>query len=181
MAIDTEKMKALAADLRKGSSGRYKWYAMGRDETSYFMDFDWGYDADRWFSDQQKSRAAWIEQEGIHIVKKLFQTELETNASEAADAIDTLLAALEAAAADKREMIDLLKQIPQTPEQMIDFIGSNFNSMEADGWTDDKFPPEPTGDLYNVKYSLTVHDLLSAFSCHGFEDAVTLSQRQEES
>ncbi len=78
-------------------------------------------------------------------------------------------------------MIDLLKQIPQTPEQMIDFIGSNFNSMEADGWTDDKFPPEPTGDLYNVKYSLTVHDLLSAFSCHGFEDAVTLSQRQEES
>ncbi|WP_254223924.1 hypothetical protein [Burkholderia multivorans] len=100
---------------------------------------------------------------------------------EAADAIDTLLAALEAAAADKREMIDLLKQIPQTPEQMIDFIGSNFNSMEADGWTDDKFPPEPTGDLCNVKYSLTVHDLLSAFSCHGFEDAVTLSQRQEES
>ncbi|MBU9563068.1 hypothetical protein KTE54_20525 [Burkholderia multivorans] len=101
--IDTDKMKALAADLRKGSSGRYKWYAMGRDETSYFMDFDWGYDADRWFSDQQKSRAAWIEQEGIHIVKKLFQTELETNASEAADAIDTLLAALEAAAADKRD------------------------------------------------------------------------------
>ncbi|WP_258180693.1 hypothetical protein [Burkholderia multivorans] len=95
--------------------------------------------------------------------------------------IAELRAALEAAAADKREMIDLLKQIPQTPEQMIDFIGSNFNSMEADGWTDDKFPPEPTGDLYNVKYSLTVHDLLSAFSCHGFEDAVTLSQRQEES
>ncbi|EKS9914874.1 hypothetical protein BTK97_003658 [Burkholderia multivorans] len=113
MAIDTEKMKALAADLRKGSSGRYKWYAMGRDETSYFMDFDWGYDADRWFSDQQKSRAAWIEQEGIHIVKKLFQTELETNASEAADAIDTLLAALEAAAAFVQ---DVSKQKPERPD-----------------------------------------------------------------
>jgi hypothetical protein len=101
--IDTEKMKALAADLRKCSSGRYKWYAMGGDETSYFMDFDWGYDADRWFSDQQKSRSAWIEQEGIHIVKKLFQTELETNASEAADAIDTLLAALDQNRIDQLE------------------------------------------------------------------------------
>ncbi|MCO1461176.1 hypothetical protein L0Y93_06010 [Burkholderia multivorans] len=108
--IDTEKMKALAADLRKGSSGRYKWYAMGRDETSYFMDFDWGYDADRWFCDQQKSRAAWIEQEGIHIVKKLFQTELETNASEAADAIDTLLAALESS---KQEADALLSTIAE--------------------------------------------------------------------
>ncbi|MDR9240769.1 hypothetical protein [Burkholderia multivorans] len=108
--IDTEKMKALAADLRKGSSGRYKWYAMGRDETSYFMDFDWGYDADRWFSDQQKSRAAWIEQEGIHIVKKLFQTELETNAAAAADAIDTLLAALESS---KQEADALLSTIAE--------------------------------------------------------------------
>ena len=94
--INAEKMKALADELRKGSSGRYRWYAMGRDETSYFMDFDWGYDADRWFADQQKSRSAWIEQEGIHIVKKLFQTELETKAAAAADAIDLLLAEVEA-------------------------------------------------------------------------------------
>ncbi|CAG9225656.1 hypothetical protein [Burkholderia vietnamiensis] len=101
--INAEKMKALADELRKGSSGRYRWYAMGRDETSYFMDFDWGYDADRWFADQQRSRAAWIEQEGIHLVKKLFQTELETNAAAAADAIDLLLAEVEAAAADKRD------------------------------------------------------------------------------
>lgn len=124
MAIDTEKMKALAAKLRRYAGSAF--------------------------------------------------------VVEAADAIDTLLAALEAAAADKREMIDLLKQIPQTPEQMINFIGSNFNSMEADGWTDDKFPLEPTGDLYNVKYSLTVHDLLSAFSWHGLDDAAALAQRQGE-
>ena len=135
--IDTEKMKALAAELRANHEAMKSWMPTHQLESS--------------------------------------------PASKGADAIDTLLAALEAAAADKREMIDLLKQIPQTPEQMINFIGSNFNSMEADGWTDDKFPLEPTGDLYNVKYSLTVHDLLSAFSCHGFEDAVTLSQRQEES
>jgi hypothetical protein len=102
--IDIEKMKALAAELRKGSCGRYKWYAMGRDETSYFMDFDWGYDADRWFNDQQKSNAAWIEKEGIHIVKKLFQTELETDAAEAADAIDTLLSELEAAKRERDEL-----------------------------------------------------------------------------
>lgn len=108
--INAEKMKALAADLRKGSAGRYKWYAMGRDETSYFMDFDWGYDADRWFADQQKSRAAWIEQEGIHIVKKLFQTELETNAAAAAAAIDLLLAEVEAAAADTARLEFLIDQ-----------------------------------------------------------------------
>jgi len=101
--IDIEKMKALAADLRKASGGRYKWYAMGRDESSYFMDFDWGYDADRWFNDQQKSRAAWIEQEGVHIVKKLFQTELETNAADAATAIESLLSELEAREADRRD------------------------------------------------------------------------------
>lgn len=101
--IDQDKMRALAAELRKGSGGHYKWYAMGRDETSYFMDFDWGYDADRWFADQQRSRAAWIKQEGVHLVKKLFQTELETNAAAAADAIDLLLAEVEAAAADKRD------------------------------------------------------------------------------
>lgn len=108
--INAEKMKALADELRKGSSGRYRWYAMGRDETSYFMDFDWGYDADRWLSDQQKSRAAWIEQEGIHIVKKLFQTELETNAAAAADAIDLLLAEVEAAAADTARLEFLIDQ-----------------------------------------------------------------------
>lgn len=111
--INQDKMRALAADLRKSSGGRYRWYAMGRNETSYFMDFDWGYDADRWFADQQRSRAAWIEQEGVHLVKKLFQTELETNAAAAADAIDLLLAEVEAAAADKREEPSLTN--PLTP------------------------------------------------------------------
>ncbi|WP_254218022.1 hypothetical protein [Burkholderia multivorans] len=63
---------------------------------------------------------------------------------------------------------------------MIEFIGSNFNSMEADSWAEEKFLPEPTGDLHNVKYSLTVHDLLSAFSWHGLDDAASLAQRQGE-
>ncbi|CAG9259489.1 hypothetical protein BDI4_600036 [Burkholderia diffusa] len=112
--IDQDKMRALAAELRKGSGGRYKWYAMGRDETSYFMDFDWGYDADRWFADQQKSRAAWIEQEGIHIVKKLFQTELETNAAAAADAIDLLLAEVEAG---KQQIDALLATVAECREK----------------------------------------------------------------
>jgi predicted lactoylglutathione lyase len=131
--IDTEKMKALAADLRKGSAGRYKWYAMGRDETSYFMDFDWGYDADRWFSDQQKSCAAWIEQEGIHIVKKLFQTELETNAAAAADAIDTLLAALEAAAADKRDALDTLVAVLNAIGYTEEFAASHPDLKVSEG------------------------------------------------
>lgn len=60
------------------------------------------------------------------------------------------------------EAEDMLRRIPTTPEQMIQFIGSHFNSMEAPGWTGG-FPSEPTGDLSMVRYSLTVHDLLSAF------------------
>lgn len=95
--IDVKKMRELAADLIKGSVGRYKWYAMNSEETSYFMEFHWGHEADRWLAYQQKLRETWIEQEGIHIVKKLFQTELETDASTAANAIFALLDRLEAA------------------------------------------------------------------------------------
>jgi len=97
---------------------------------------------------------------------------------EAADAIDLLLAEVEAAAADKREMGEMLKRIPQTPEQMIGFIGSQYSSMEADGWEADL--STPSGDLSNVRYVLTVHDLLSAFSWHGLDDAASLAQRQGE-
>jgi hypothetical protein len=98
---------------------------------------------------------------------------------EAADAIDLLLAEVEAAAADKQKMAGLLKRIPQTPQQAIDFIGSQYSSMEADGWEADL--STPSGDLSNVRYVLTVHDLLSAFSWNGLDDAEALSQRQEES
>jgi hypothetical protein len=62
----------------------------------------------------------------------------------------------------RKDAEELLRRIPTTPEQMIDFIGSHFDSMQADGWTD-TLPSKPTGDLSMVRYSLTVHDLLSAF------------------
>ncbi|WJN74416.1 hypothetical protein [Burkholderia anthina] len=92
--------------------------------------------------------------------------------------VTRLRAELEAREADRLAALEMLRMIPTTPEQMIEFIGSNFNSMEPEGWTEEKFPLEPTGDLYNVKYSLTVHDLLSAFSACGLDDAA-LAQRQE--
>jgi hypothetical protein len=41
--------------------------------------------------------------------------------------------------------------VPSTPEEVIAFIGANFEVMEE--------APEPE----NVRYQLTVHDLLSAF------------------
>jgi hypothetical protein len=56
----------------------------------------------------------------------------------------------------------MLKRIPTTPEQMIAFIGSHFNSMEAQEWAGEPVA-KPAGDLSMVRYSLTVHDLLSAF------------------
>ena len=47
---------------------------------------------------------------------------------------------------------------PKTPEEVIEFIGSNFNSMETEiGDTGVK------RELDDVTYSLTVHDILSAF------------------
>lgn len=62
------------------------------------------------------------------------------------------------------------RAIPTTPQEMIEFIGSNFDSMQADQWTDEVIP-KPAGDLSNVRYSLTVHDLLSAFDWAGLHDA----------
>lgn len=53
---------------------------------------------------------------------------------------------------------DLLKFIPTTADQMIEFIGPHFNSVGPVG-DDGKL----TGDLENVTFSLAVHDLLSAF------------------
>ena len=71
-------------------------------------------------------------------------------------------AAIEQAAA--REAIEMLRTIPTTPEQMIAFIGSNFGSMGPVG-EDGK----PMGDPSDVAYSLTVHDLLSAFAWIGLD------------
>jgi hypothetical protein len=41
--------------------------------------------------------------------------------------------------------------MPSTPQDVIDFIGNNFNSMAT------------SDNLENVKFSLSVHDLLSCF------------------
>ena len=57
---------------------------------------------------------------------------------------------------------------PKTPEEVIAFIGSNYNSMiptadpvmnESGEWVTGELLP-----LEDIVYSLTVHDLLSAFS-----------------
>lgn len=119
-----------------------------------------------------------IDQDKMRALAKGLRAAGPLACREAADAIDLLLAELEAAAADKREMGEMLKRIPQTPEQMIGFIGSQYSSMEADGWEADL--STPSGDLSNVRYVLTVHDLLSAFSWHGLDDAAALAQRQGE-
>ena len=62
--------------------------------------------------------------------------------------------------------------IPKTAEEMVEFIGSNFNTMQPEEWAD-ALPLKPAGDLNNVRYSLTVHDLLSAFQWAGLLNATT--------
>ena len=53
----------------------------------------------------------------------------------------------------------LRKALPSTPEAVIAFIGNNFCSMEPLDEVGNLL-----GDLSEVIYSLTVHDLISAFS-----------------
>lgn len=54
--------------------------------------------------------------------------------------------------------------VPRTPEQMIEFIGSNFGAMQ---FADEDGKEWPKAD---VTYTLTVHDLLSAFNWAGWHD-----------
>src|SRR5687768_6116818 len=58
----------------------------------------------------------------------------------------------------KEEVARMRKGLPMTHEAVIAFVGHNFNTMRPVG-TDNK----PYGDLSRVRYSLTTHDLLSAF------------------
>ena len=56
---------------------------------------------------------------------------------------------------------------PKTPEEIIAFIGSNFNSMATNQPVLNNDGEWVAGEMFpleDVTYSLTVHDLLSAFS-----------------
>lgn len=55
--------------------------------------------------------------------------------------------------------------IPRTPQEMIAFIGSNYNWKQTHNIDDGN----PLRDM-DVVYSLTVHDLLSAFAEAGLHD-----------
>ena len=46
---------------------------------------------------------------------------------------------------------------PSTPEQVIEFVGSNFSSMRTHSETEGRLP------IDRISYTLTVHDILSAF------------------
>ena len=60
---------------------------------------------------------------------------------------------------------------PTTPEEVINFIGHHFNTMQMQGVD---FKPLPLDMIY---YNLTVHDLLSAFNmsddCVGWQPIET--------
>jgi hypothetical protein len=57
-----------------------------------------------------------------------------------------------------RALREMIGRIPRTPEAVIDFIGSHYNSMSP---FDDK--GQIAGPKDRVSYSLSVHDILSAF------------------
>jgi hypothetical protein len=67
-------------------------------------------------------------------------------------------AAILALIAEVRALREMIVRIPRTPEAVIDFIGSHYNSMSP---FDDK--GQIAGPKDRVSYSLSVHDILSAF------------------
>jgi hypothetical protein len=91
-AMPQKQIDELIEKLRARSQGRETWFAMGRDEKSYFISFDWQSEADAWMGDQQIRRAEWVEREGVHLVKQRVFSELEELAREAADALAMLSA-----------------------------------------------------------------------------------------
>lgn len=96
----------LVKRLRERSSGQDEWFAMGREEKSYFISFSWELDAVRWMDDQKKRHAEWVEREGIHLVRQRVKSELETLAAQAADLIEQLQRDL----AFQKEVTDAARQ-----------------------------------------------------------------------
>ena len=86
-SMTQQQIDELIAKLRDRSQGRESWFAMGRDEKSYFISFDWQSEADEWMGDRQKRCAEWVEREGVHLVEQRVFSELEELAKEAADAL----------------------------------------------------------------------------------------------
>lgn len=74
------------------------------------------------------------------------------------DALDAQVEALE------KERDALVSSMPRNPEQMIEFIGSNYNAVEFRDRNGNPLRGE------DVNYSLTVHDLLSSFIEAGLYD-----------
>ncbi|WP_250507634.1 hypothetical protein [Caballeronia sp. GAFFF3] len=71
-------------------------------------------------------------------------------------------------------MEKIIARIPRDEQSMINFIGNNFSSMQP---CDEN---GPVGDLADVTYSLSVHDLLSAFSWNDLDqDAIDAAIAKE--
>ena len=59
-------------------------------------------------------------------------------------------------------------KLPTTEQEVIDFIGSNFNVMYTHTLRGEKLP------IDMIRYDLTVHDLLSAFA--NFDDGAMVTK-----
>jgi hypothetical protein len=107
----------------------------------------------------------------------IFQQRPEYFYEHHADRVEELC--VRSGAAAESEAAALLRKIPTSPEQVIEFIGSHFICMRPTGEDGN-----PIGDMLNVSYTLTVHDLLSAFawsdlSAERIADALTAKEKGE--
>jgi hypothetical protein len=78
--------------IQEKCAGRDRWYVMNAAEDGYCMDFDWGYDADRWMDDRLRENPDYIKRNGYHVVKKRSFTSAEELANEASALIEQQVA-----------------------------------------------------------------------------------------
>jgi hypothetical protein len=103
----------LVKRIQEKCAGRDRWYVMNAAEDGYCMDFDWGYDADRWMDDRLRENPDYIKRNGYHVVKKRSFTSAEELANEAAALIEqqaALMLSLESRIAQQSRTIAAMCQ-----------------------------------------------------------------------
>lgn len=81
---------ALSAQIQGIGMGRREWLVMNRDESAFCICFSYRHSANpareaaSWLDEKRRSSPGWVEANGYHVVERLFFTEVETLALEAA-------------------------------------------------------------------------------------------------
>lgn len=99
-----------------------------------------------------------LRQQAVSAAERGIQGVVYMDPSNMLRLLDRLESAERRAEEAEKERDALVQSIPRNAEEMLAFIGSNYNAAEFRDRSGNPLPGE------DVTYSITVHDLLSAFS-----------------